>query len=300
VRLDERLPYSAILERPPLRWPKGARVAVWVAPNIEHYEYQPRVVGVREPYPRSPHPDVLNYAYRDYGNRVGVWRLFEVLDRHAIRCTVSLSMAVLKMFPDIAQAMEARGWDYMSHGLFNTRYHWGLTPDQERQAIAECQRIHQEITGRRLRGWFCPGGSYSANTPDLLAEAGIDYTADFYHDDQPTEVRVKQGRLVSLPYSMMINDVIISRAQGDAERFARSITDYFDTVYREGAANGRVMCIALHPYWTGAPGRIRYFARALDYIAGHSDVWFATAPEILDWWTAEGGGGPAKGPGGRT
>jgi len=302
MRLDDRLPYSAIVERPPVRWPGGARVAIWVAPNIEHYEYMPRLRGVRDPYPRMPHPDVLNYSSRDYGNRVGIWRMFEALDRHAIRATVSLSMAVLKMYPDVFQAMEARSWEYMSHGLLNTRYHWNMTPEAERATIAQCVEIHREMTGRRLRGWFCPGLSYSVNTPDLLAEAGIDYTGDYYHDDQPSEVVVTSGRLISMPYSMMINDVIVAREQGDGEVFAQSMVDYFDTLYREGAASGRVMCIALHPYWIGAPSRIRHFTRALDYIAGHSDVWFAPASEILDAWLAQTAPAPigaGQGVGGR-
>jgi peptidoglycan/xylan/chitin deacetylase (PgdA/CDA1 family) len=162
-----------------------------------------------------------------------------------------------------------------------------MTLEEERATIAQCAQIHQEMTGRRLRGWFCPGLSYSVNTPDLLAEAGIDYTGDYYHDDQPSEVVVKSGRLISMPYSMMINDVIVAREQGDGQAFAQNMIDYFDTVYREGAVSGRVMCIALHPYWIGAPSRIRHFTRALDYIAGHSDVWFATASEILDCWLAQ-------------
>ena len=118
------VPYSPILHRPPLRWPNGARVALWVVPNIEHYEYLPKFVRTRDPWPRSPHPDVLGYSQRDYGNRVGLWRLFEVTDALGIRCTVSLNMAVLEHFPEILGAMEARGWEYMSHGIYNTRYHW--------------------------------------------------------------------------------------------------------------------------------------------------------------------------------
>ena len=115
--------YSPILHRPPLRWPNGARVALWVVPNIEHYEYLPKFVRTRDPWPRSPHPDILGYTQRDYGNRVGLWRLFDVTDALGIRCTVSLNMAVLEHFPEILGAMESRGWEYMSHGIYNTRYH---------------------------------------------------------------------------------------------------------------------------------------------------------------------------------
>jgi hypothetical protein len=121
-----RFAYSPILSRPKLSWPKGARVAVWVCPNIEHYEYLPAEVRVRNPWPRMPHPDVLGYGGRDYGNRVGLWRMFEVLDKHAIRCTVSLSMSVIEMYPEILEAMEARRWEYMSHGYLQYALPLGL------------------------------------------------------------------------------------------------------------------------------------------------------------------------------
>ena len=127
--------YSPILHRPKLRWPNGARLALWVVPNIEHYEYLPKFVRTRDPWPRSPHPDILGYTQRDYGNRVGLWRLFEVTDALGIRCTVSLNLAVLEHFPEILGAMEHRGWEYMSHGIYNTRYHWqfsGPTPSPRR------------------------------------------------------------------------------------------------------------------------------------------------------------------------
>ncbi|MGH7152348.1 MAG: hypothetical protein ACREF3_00355, partial [Acetobacteraceae bacterium] len=120
----EPVAYSPILHRPRLRWPGDARVALWVVPNIEHYEYLPASIRQRDPWPRSPHPDVLGYAQRDYGNRVGLWRLFGVTDALGVRCTVSLNMAVIQHYPSILEAMEARGWEYMSHGIYNTRYHW--------------------------------------------------------------------------------------------------------------------------------------------------------------------------------
>lgn len=289
MRLEDRFDYSAAPSRARVQWPNGARIAVWVAPNVEHYEFLPTDVRVRDPYPRTPHPDILNYGLRDYGNRVGLWRLFDVLDRHEIRCSVSLSMSVLKMYPQILDAMEARGWDYMSHGLYNTRYHWSWGKDEERAAIEQCCRIHEEMTGRPLPGWFSPATSFTPNTLDLVAEAGIPYVGDLYHDDQPTWVRTRSGApLVAMPYTMMLNDFIVHRENGEGESFAQAMIDTFDTLYAEAdqPAGGRVMCIALHPFWVGVPSRIRHFQRAMDYIAGHKDVWFATAPEIMDVWKA--------------
>jgi allantoinase len=197
-----RYGYSPVVERPKLSWPNGARVAVWVCPNIEHYEYLPAEVRVRNPWPRVPHPDVLGYGGRDYGNRVGLWRMFEVLDKHNVRCTVSLSMSVIEMYPEILEAMEARRWECMSHGYLNTRYHWGYSEDEEREVIEHSKATHLRLTGRHLRGWFSPAISNTVNTPDLVKEAGLEYICDFYHDDQPTPLATRGGPLIHVPYTM--------------------------------------------------------------------------------------------------
>ena len=278
--------YSPILNRPQLRWPNGARVAVWIVPNIEHYEYQPKYQRIRDPWPRSPHPDVLGYAQRDYGNRVGLWRLFDLTDEFNIRCTVSLSMTVIQHYPAILEAMEKRNWELMSHGIYNTRYHWNFTPEEERAAMLESREIHRRLTGREQKGWFSPAITNTMNTFDLAAECGYDYTADLYHDDQPFPLNVKTGRLVSVPYSVDNNDVILHRRGEETADFVRQIKDHFDTVYEEGAEQGRVMCIALHPYWVGQPHRIRVFRQALEYILSHSGVWVTTGGDIADWFNA--------------
>ena len=283
----QRYSYSPIAARPRIVWPGGARVALWIVPNIEHYEYLPAFVRTRNPWPRSPYPDILGYATRDYGNRVGLWRLFEIMDRHEFRCTVSLSLAVYEHYPEIREAIEARGWAIMSHGVYNTRYHWDLDEEEERRQIAEAAAIYRRSTGRTLAGWFSPAVSFTVNTADLVAEAGIRYICDFYHDDQPTPIRVRSGRLlVSVPYSMDLNDAMIYRQPVEAEEFAQMVTDHFDTVWREGATQGRVMCIALHPYMMTAPHRAKHLDRALQYILRHDGVWKATGEEIADWYIA--------------
>ena len=288
MRLEDRLSYSALPHRPPVAWPGGARLALWVVPNIEHYEYLPQQVRVRDPWPRVPHPDILGYGLRDYGNRVGVWRLMEVFDRLGIRCTVSLSMAVLEMYPEIAQAMIQRRWELMSHGLYNTRYHWNLSPEEERAEIQHCQSIHRRVTGRDFAGWFSPAASNTLHTPDLVAEAGIRYLCDLYHDDQPTWVNLREdlhpARLVSLPYSMEVNDSICWRRGMEGEAFARKIVDEFDTLYAEG---GRVMCVAVHPFIMGQPHRIAHLERALAHVLQHPGVWCATGEEIVEAWLAQ-------------
>jgi peptidoglycan/xylan/chitin deacetylase (PgdA/CDA1 family) len=280
----EIVPYSPITHRPRLAWPNGARLALWVVPNVEHYEYAPAFVRTRDPWPRSPHPDILGYATRDYGNRVGLWRLFDVTDALGLRCTVSLNLGVIQRYPAILEAMEARGWEYISHGIYNTRYHWDFSEAEERAAMLECQDIHQSLVGRRLRGWFSPAITNTLRTFDLAAECGYDYVAELYHDDQPFPVRTRAGRLLSIPYSVDVNDVIVHRHGGEAEAFARVIRDTFDTLYDEGAEQGRVMCVALHPFWVGQPHRLRAFRRAMEYVLSHPGVWIATGAEIIDWY----------------
>lgn len=289
----DRFAYSAAPDRVPLRWPGGARVALWVAPNIEHYEYLPAQVRVRDPWPRMPHPDILGYGLRDYGNRVGVWRLMEVFDRFQLRCTVSLSMAVLRLYPEISEAMLQRSWELMSHGLYNTRYHWNMAEDEERAAIAECQQIHREVTGQELQGWFSPAASNTLRTPDLVAEAGLRYLCDLYHDDQPTPLQVRQGTLFSLPYSMEINDSICWRRGQEGAAFAQKIRDEFDTLYAEGAQHGKVMNIAVHPFIMGQPHRIEHLVQALEYVLSHDGVWCATGAEIIDWYAQHHAGNAA-------
>lgn len=284
---EDRIPHSPLPTREKLAWPGGARIAVWVCPNIEHYEFLPAAIRQRDPWPRVPHPDILAYSLKDHGNREGVWRVMEVLDAHAIRATVSFNMAVGEMFPAILDAMLKRDWDVFSHGLFNTRYHWGLSEAEEREEIATSVAAWKRLTGRQLRGWFSPAGSNTLATPDLVAEAGISYICDFYHDDQPTPVRVRSGRLVSLPYQMDLNDaVMIAAGASEGAEFAQAAMDAFDTLYAEGETQPRVFCLALHPYIIGRPHRIRHLDAILAHVRRHDGVWFATGAEMADWYLA--------------
>lgn len=283
----QRLNYSAIVDRPPLRWPGGERVALWVVPNIEHYEYLPGPSPVRNPWPRSPHPDVLGYGSRDYGNRVGVWRLFDVLDRYGIRGTTSCNMAAFEHYPAVLQACMVRNWDFMCHGIYNTRYHWNMGETEERAAIADCVATFKRMTGRQLAGWLSPALSNTLNTPDLLAEAGIKYYCDWLHDDQPFPMVVRSGRLLTIPYSVDINDAPVQLQGHEGDEFERMIRDAFDVLYREGETSGRVMCIAIHPYISGQPHWIAHLDRALAYICRHEGVWKATGEEIADSYLAQ-------------
>ena len=281
-----RVDYSPIIERPPIKWPNGARVAFWVVPNVEHYEYLPDLDGQRNPWPRTPHPDVQQYSYRDYGNRVGFWRMLESLDKHNIRCTVSLNLAVFEHYPEVGQAMIERNWDFMSHGIYNTRYLNTLSEEEEREFYRDNVETLKRHTGKQLKGMLGPAISGTERTPDLMAEAGLIYHTDWMHDDQPVPIKVKSGKLVSVPYSVETNDGVVFRNYCDGDYFTRICKDQFDRLYEEGAESGRVMCIAIHPFLTGQPHRIKYLDRALDYIMSHDGVWQTTADEIAEYYIA--------------
>ena len=282
-----RVDYSPIIERPPIKWPGGARIAVWVAPNVEHYEYMPDPSGSRNPWPRTPYPspDVQQYSYRDYGNRVGFWRMAEVMDKHGIKCGVSLNMAVLEHFPEIGEAMVQRGWDFMSHGIYNTRYLYDYTEEEEREFYRDNIETLKRHTGKQLKGMLGPAISGTERTPDLMAEAGLIYHSDWMHDDQPVPIKVKSGKLVSVPYSIELNDVPIFR-NFEGEYFAKICKAQFDRLYQEGEESGRSMCIALHPYLIGQPHRIKYLDDLLGYIMSHDGVWQATADDIAEYYIA--------------
>ncbi|MBI4182549.1 MAG: polysaccharide deacetylase family protein [Proteobacteria bacterium] len=282
----DRVDYLPIIDRPAIRWPNGARVAFWVAPNVEHHEYLPVFNGRLDPYPRLPYPDVRDYSYCHYGNRVGFWRMLEVLDKHRIRCTVSLNVAVLEHFPEVRDAMCARDWAFMSHGIYNTAYLTTLSEAEERAFYADTIATLARHTGRRLKGMLGPNLTGTGRTPDLMAEAGLVYHCDWLHDDQPAPIRVRSGRLVSVPYALEINDSQLLKGYCDGAYFERMVRAQFDRLYREGAESGRVMCLALHPYVVGQPHRARYLDRALAHILAHEGVWQATADEIAEHFLA--------------
>jgi peptidoglycan/xylan/chitin deacetylase (PgdA/CDA1 family) len=276
--------YLPIVDRPHIEWPKKARIAFWVVPNVEHYEYTVELVSKRNPWPRTPHPDVQQYAYRDYGNRVGFWRMLEPMDKYKIRCTVSLNMAVLEHFPEVGKAMVDRDWDFMTHGIYNTRYlgtHTSMA--EEREFYKDNIRTLKKHTGKQLKGMLSPAISGSEHTPDLMAEAGLIYHTDWMHDDQPVPLKVKKGKLVSVPYSVELNDHIIFTNHYEGEYFVQTCKDQFDRLYRDADRyGGMVLCIPLHPFLIGQPHRVKYLEETFDYIMSHDGVWQCTADEIAE------------------
>ena len=210
--------------------------------------------------------------------------MLKALDKFNIRCTVSLNLAVLEHYPEVKAAMVERDWDFMSHGIYNTQYLNTLSKEEERAFYEDCIETLEQHTGNRLKGMLGPAISGSEATPDLMAEAGLIYHTDWMHDDQPVPIKVNSGKLISVPYSVETNDGIIFRSYADGETFYRICKDQFDQLYSEGQESGRVMCIAIHPFLTGQPHRIRYLEKTLDYIMSHDGVWQTTADDIADYY----------------
>lgn len=283
--LYDYLPYEG---RPKITWPGGKKIAVWIAPNIEFYEYQPPNNPTRTPWGR-PLPDVLAYSHRDYGNRAGWQRMMAAMDEAGFRGSVSLNVALCDHHPEIIKECADRGWEFFSHGIYNTRYVYNMTIEQEREIIRDAFDTVKNATGQTLAGWLSPALSNNLWTMDILAEAGIQYTCDLFHDDQPMPVKVKNGKLISMPYSLEMNDVIVYNSHLVTPRhYGEMIRRQFDQLLAEGSDSGTVMCIPLHPYLVGQPHRIEPFAEAISYIAGHDDAWLTTGREIAEAYHKDG------------
>jgi allantoinase len=279
-----RFDYSPIVDRPVLRWPNGARIAVWVIPNIEHFMFDRPSTSITAVTTRFV-PDVLNYSWRDYGVRVGIWRLMEVMEKYGIRGTAALNSDVCEHYPRIIEAGNKLGWEWMGHGKNNSILMAEKDKHEERDLISHIIKTITTGTGKRPRGWLGPALTETHNTLDLLAEAGIEYVCDWVNDEQPYPIRVESGSLLSIPYSSEINDIpAILDGKQSAESFGQMIRDQFDVLYEDGASTGRVMSICLHPFLIGHPFRSKYFAEALQHITSRQEVWMATGSEIIDWY----------------
>ncbi|HEY8351596.1 MAG TPA: polysaccharide deacetylase family protein [Sphingomonadales bacterium] len=269
-------------DRPKIVWPGGKKLAFWIAPNIEFYELDPPANPFRKSWTK-PHPDVQGYAHRDYGNRVGHWRMMEAMDKYGMRGSVSLSVAMCQHHPEIIQAANERNWEFFSHGIYNTRYCYGMDEAQERAIIEDSIKTVRDCTGQTIQGWLAPALTHTERTMDLLAEYGIRYTCDLFQDDQPQPVHVKKGKLISMPYSLEVNDHYGFFVYNMSPRqYADCLKRQFDQLMEEGERSGTVMCVPLHAYLIGQPHRIGPFAEFLDYVSRQPDVWITTAREIAD------------------
>ena len=277
-----RFEYSAIIDRPRLSWPNGARVAVWVIPNIEHFLFDRPSTRLTD---IPVNPDVLNYAWRDYGVRVGIWRMMEVMEKHGVKGTVALNSDVCKHYPRIIEEGRKLGWEWMGHGNNNSTLVNRQSETEERVLIRDVVSTITRSVGKAPRGWLSPALSETVRTLDILAENGIEYVGNWTNDDQPFPMRVKKGSMIAMPYSVEINDIpALLDLKQSPEYFGQMICDQFDVLYEDGAKTGRVMSICLHPFLVGYPHRSKYLDRALAHVASRQEVWITTGGEIVDWY----------------
>jgi allantoinase len=276
--------YSAITRRERLELPDGKRLAVWIALNVEHYVYGQPALSLAQ-FTAELVPDPLNYGWRDYGPRVGIWRLADMLQRHGFPVTAIANTDVFEKYPAIPEEGKDRGWAWVGHGQNNSRWHVGMERDDEKQFLEGVIAAFESAVGRRPKGWLGPALTSTPNTIDVLAELGFDYSLDWANDDQPYPLKAESGRLVSVPYASEVNDIpafVIHHHTGP--EFAQSVIDQFDCLYAEGADSLRIMGIGIHPFLVGQPFRALAFERALEHIAGREDVWFTTPDEIAAWY----------------
>jgi allantoinase len=285
MRPEERLAYAAPQDHPQRSGPGGADVIIWPVVNVENWlidNAMPRQVLVA-PTGAVLKPDIANWGWHEYGMRVGFWRLYEALTNRGLKPTLSINGSVCDAYPRVAGAAHESGWEFMGHGLVQVPTH--LVNDQRRMIADTVQRI-RDFTGRPCEGWLGPGLTETLETPDLLAEAGVRYVADWVVDDTPCRLRTRAGDLVTMPYTLELNDIAVNMIQhhGHDElrlRAGRTV----NRLAREARASGRpkVMCFAVHCYITGVPHRIDSFEAMLDDLLSRDDIVFMQGRDILEW-----------------
>ncbi|GAB2652191.1 polysaccharide deacetylase family protein [Kribbella swartbergensis] len=273
--------YTPITERPALTWPGGKRVAFYVGLNVEHFLPGEPSTSI---WPIHLTPDPLNHGWRDYGARVGIWRMIDILDRYGVRASVLLNSMVAEHNPQIIEAGVARDWAWLAHGSTNSILHTGLEPDEERKVLTEIVGTIEAATGRRPKGWMGPGLTETHNTPELLAELGLSYVLDWTNDDQPYRLNVPG--MLSVPYTVELNDLLIFPRGITGPDFVQMIKDQYDVLRAESEHGGRVMPLALHPFVIGQAFRAKYLDQALEFLASQPDVWLTTSDDIAAHYSA--------------
>jgi len=274
-----------------LKWPGDARVALCVVVTLEHMEWSKpsdsfQVANLAGGYGPGPFPNVTAWSHREYGHRVGIFRVLDTLEKHGIKPTIAMDTLTAEHYPFLVRHCLTRNCEIMAHGISVNRMITSLMSEQEERAyIRTSIDTLTRATGTAPRGWLGPELGESARTPQLLAQSGIRYVCDWANDEQPYRFKTPQGELHALPLTLPLDDVnALWDRRMDIDRYEAAIKDAFDTLYREGAANGRLLGLNLHPWLIGQPFRIASLDAALSHIAQHKGVWAATGSEIIDWY----------------
>jgi allantoinase len=287
MKPDERLKYSPIAGRRPLTLPGGARMVVWTIVNVEEWDIDrpmPRTV-LTPPAGGSPMPDIPNWAWHEYGNRVGFWRMLRVLDELEIRAVLAINGTAIRHYEPMSRAALERRWEFMGHGYTQRNMQ---VVENEAEDIRKTTEAIASFSGSAPRGWLGPGLTETWNTPDLLAQQGYEYVCDWVLDDQPVWLETKSRPILSIPYTQECNDVAMMLIQHHkASEYLDRALDQFEQLYADSRDSARIMALVVHPYIMGAPHRLKYYRKALEAIRKQSDVLFWTGGQIFDWYVAQ-------------
>ena len=281
---SERAPFSAIVDRPPLKFPGGAKVIVWSIGNLEVWDISRPMARQVIPAPTGVPllPDVPNWAWHEYGMRVGFWRFKSLYDSLNIKPTLALNARVCIDYPRVAQACLDAGWEFMGHSYEQMPIH---KVENQAEMIAKSMNTIETFTGKRPVGWLGPGLTQTFETPDLLAKAGVKYVGDFPYDDEPTRIKTESGSLVTLPYTVENNDIPMMIVQHhEANYWTQKCIDTFDQYYMEAQERPKILSIAIHPYISGMPFRIAYLKKVYEHINRHEGVVHMNGEEIYNWY----------------
>jgi allantoinase len=284
----ERCEYSAIVDRPPLKLPGGARIIFWTIVNLEVWDIgKPMARQVlAPPTGQTLLPDVPNWSWHEYGMRVGVWRFFDLFQKLRIRPTLAVNARVCEDYKRVAEQARTDGWEFMGHAYEQGPIH--KEPNQKAM-IKRSLDVIERFTKKRPVGWLGPGLTETLGTPELLAEAGIKYIGDWVYDDEPTTIRTGKGPLVTLPYTVEINDIPMMIVQHhESDYLLHRAVDQFDRLYAEGEKRAKIFPLAIHAYISGQPHRIKFLEEIYKYAQGFDGVLYWTGEEILDWYLKSG------------
>ncbi len=288
----DRYAWSDLFTRKPISWPDGARIAVSIVTHVQHFPLDMPSKPFKAPGALSmPYPDFRYYTNRDYGNRIGIFRILKLLAEKELEASFAINGVIAARYPALIDAVVRGGHEIIAHGLdMGKIHHSGLGEDEENAIIAEALSLLREASGQRVEGWLSPGRAQGFNTPDLLARNGVAYSLDWANDDLPYEMQTKNGSLLAMPMAYETDDRVVADEyfQSEAE-WVQQVKDRFDVLYRESAQyGGRVMSLPLHSWVSGMPYRVEYLREALDYILSHEGVWNAPAGDICVAFRAAG------------
>ena len=286
--MTKKIPYSywPIIDRPKLKFPNNEKIAVWIGLNIESYEIGKPSTSIFSGTSNLA-PDPLNYGWRDYSLRVGIWRLMEIFDKYNIKPSCLINSDVCTNFLRVVEEGNKRDWRWLAHGKNNSVFQTEMSYEEEFIYLKQVVNTIKKYTNKSPKGWLGPALTETYNTPRILSELGLNYILDWCNDDQPYPLNPEISKMISIPYSIELNDIpifVVSKTTGN--NYYQMIIDQFDILYAEGDDTPRIMAIALHPFIIGQPFRIKYLDKALKYILDKNNVWITTSDDISDWYFA--------------